>query len=302
MNPSRAWLCALAILPAACASLDPSPHGKVRVGAEDTLLDLARTHELGYGEIVAANPDTDPWLPGVGTEVVLPTVHLPPSAGDESIVVNLATQRLWFFDPGDEAVHSYPIGIGRPGWRTPLGTTRVKAKREAPTWHPPESARREDPSLPAAVGPGPDNPLGTHALYLGWPRYLIHGTNQPLGVGRRISRGCIRLYPEHIVDLYARAGVGMQVRVVNEPVQLGWIGEELFMEVHPPVSQQAEGRGPEPTLALGPALEARIRKLAGDETPRLDWEVVKHALAAQRGVPVAITRPKPGPFESLFRS
>jgi L,D-transpeptidase ErfK/SrfK len=271
-----------------CAKPAPPPvgHELATVGAEDTLLDLARAHGLGYREIVAANPGVDPWVPPAGRQVVLPTTHLPPDGPREGIVVNLATQRLWWFGP-EGTEHSYPIGIGRPGWRTPIGKTQVRRKKEGPTWHPTASARREDPSLPRAIGPGPDNPLGTHAIYLDWPRYLIHGTDEPYGVGRRVSRGCIRLYPEDIPELYAQTEIGFGVRVVNEPVQLGWIGDDLYVDVHAPLSQTSEDTQPAPVL--DEALEGRVLDTAGDAASRVDWDSVRAALAAQTGVPTRIT-------------
>jgi L,D-transpeptidase ErfK/SrfK len=289
MSERLAALAMLGLLAVACAApVGPLGHEIATVGQEDTLLDLARAHGLGYGEIVAANPGVDPWVPPVGEPVVLPTTHFPPPGPREGIVVNLASQRLWWFDPEDQSAHSYPIGIGRPGWRTPIGTTKVRAMTENPAWHPTASARREDPSLPRVVAPGPDNPLGSHAIRLEWPRYLIHGTDEPYGVGRRVSRGCIRLYPEDIPQLYERTEIGLSVRVLNEPVQMGWIGEELFLDVHPPVSQTSEA--PQPAPVLDEALEERLRAAAGDAIARLDWEAVRAVLAEQSGVPTRVTR------------
>jgi L,D-transpeptidase ErfK/SrfK len=271
----------------ACASVPPS-HQIVHTRSEDTLLDIARNHDLGYREMIAANPGVDPWLPGDGTEVVVPRLHLSPEAPKVGIVVNLADQRLYFFPADGERV-SYPIGIGRAGWRIPIGTTEVVGKRQNPIWYPPASARREDPTLPKAVAGGPENPLGSHALYLGWPRFLIHGTNEPWGVGRRVSRGCIRLYPEDIVPLFEQVELGTPVRVLNEPVKLGWIDGQLFIEAHPTLSQDSEVPPDEALQSrLTPQLEARIVKLAGDASGEVDWERVATALRERRGVPVAI--------------
>ena len=173
-----------------------------RAAYEDTLLEVARRFKLGYVEMVAANPGTDPWLPGEGTEVVLPTVHLLPDAAREGIVINLADMRLYYFPEPNGPPRSYPIGIGRDGLTTPLGTTEVVRKRKDPTWHPTARMREEDPELAEVVPPGPDNPLGSRAMYLGWPTYLIHGTNKPWGIGRRSSSGCIRMYPEDAEELF----------------------------------------------------------------------------------------------------
>ena len=202
--------------------------------AEDTFVDLAPALGVGYVELVAANLGVDPWLPPAGTRLAVPRVKLLPSEPREGIVVNLGDLRLYFFEPGQPA-RSFPIGIAKDGYATPTGTTEVTAKREKPTWIPGPSARKD--GYPAKVEPGPDNPLGEHALYLGWPSILIHGTNDPRGVGRHSSRGCIRLYPRDLAWLYARVEPGTKVRVVNEPVKLGWVRGQLLLEVNPDAEQ-----------------------------------------------------------------
>ena len=173
---------------------------------EDTLPDIARRFNLGYEEIARANPGVDPWVPGEGREIVLPTQFVLPAAPREGLVINLAQLRVFYFPKVKEGepqtVITHPIGIGKVGWQTPEGTTKVTGKRKNPTWFPPASVRKEhkeagDP-LPSKVPPGPDNPLGAHMMTLGWPSYLIHGTNKPYGVGLRSSHGCIRFYPEDI--------------------------------------------------------------------------------------------------------
>lgn len=261
-----------------------------QASSDDTLVELARTYGLGYVELVAANPGVDPWLPGAGTSLVLPMAHLFPPGPREGIVINLAEQRLYFFDTAGPPL-TFPIGISRAGWKTPLGETTVTRKTASPTWYPPASARREDPTLPALVTPGPENPLGTRALYLGWPRYLIHGTNEPYGVGRRVSRGCIRLYPEHIEGLYEAVSIGTRVRVIDEPVKLAWISDALYLEIHPTLAQAGEleedGRF-EPVEA--PEIRERVAEFAGASAHLIDWPEVARADRERRGVPVAILR------------
>ena len=188
---------------------------------EDTLLDFAVGHNLGFIEVAMANPGVDPWLPGEGTPIVLPTL-LPPDAPPRGIVLNLPEQRLYHYE-GGRLLRSYPIGIGRDGHATPIGATTIVRKQENPTWYPTASARNDDPTLPAAVPPGPDNPLGARAMYLGWRNYLIHGTNKEYGIGRRASRGCIRMYPEDIEWLFPRVAIGTQVTVVNQPVTVSLV-------------------------------------------------------------------------------
>ncbi len=260
-----------------------------RTREDDTLVALAREFGVGYTELVAANPGVDPWLPGNGTRLTVPQAHILPSAPREGIVINLAEQRLYYYG-GDGAPQTFPIGIGREGLETPLGLTRIVRRKEGPEWHPTAAARADDPTLPWVVKAGPENPLGTHALYLGWPQYLIHGTNEPYGIGRRVSRGCIRLYPEDIVKLYEMVPDDTPVRVVDEPVKIGWSGGELYLEVHPTRGQadqiEADGRfDPVPAIGIG----ALVLTMAGDEADRVDWLAVERALADRSGVPVPIT-------------
>ncbi len=89
--------------------------------------------------------------------------------------------------------------------------------------------------LPSVVPPGPDNPLGAHVLKLDMPGYLIHGTNQPYGVGMRVSHGCVRLYPENIELLYSFVDIGEQVMIVNEPYLLGTLDGDVYFEAHTPL-------------------------------------------------------------------
>lgn len=263
---------------------------RIRVARHaDSLLDLARGHGLGYTEIVAANPGVDPWVPGGGAEIVLPTAHVLPRARREGLVLNLADQRLYFFRPDGRGVDTAPLGIGDEGWRTPTGRTRIVRKGRDPTWYVPKSVRRQDPTLPAVVPPGPDNPLGRFALYLGWPAYLIHGTNKPYGVGRRVSHGCVRLYPEDIARLYGDLPVGTPVAVVDQDAKLGWAGGRLWLEVHPSQSQADEiERSGSFTPAKPAELEAKVMLAAGGRRGAVDWNAVRRAGLERRGVPVPV--------------
>jgi L,D-transpeptidase ErfK/SrfK len=210
---------------------------------DNTLSDLAREYGLGYDEIIAANPDVDPWLPGDRTPVLLPTQYVIPDVPREGIVLNIASKRLFYFPQAAEGetqkVMTYPIGIGRVGWETPLGATEVVSKATDPHWYVPASVRREHAELgnplPSVVPPGPDNPLGAFVLKLEMPGYLIHGTNQPYGVGMRVSHGCVRLYPENIELLFSLVEVGEPVQIINEPFLLGHFNGELYFEAHDPL-------------------------------------------------------------------
>lgn len=258
---------------------------------EDTLVDLARRFNLGYVELVAANPGIDPWVPGAGTTLVIPGGHILPDAPRQGIVINLAELRLYYFPGKGGTVITHPIGIGREGWETPTGRTEIVHKRVNPTWIPPDSIRAERPELPPAVPPGPDNPLGAFALNLSWPRYVIHGTNNPWGVGRRVSSGCIRLYPEDIEALFPRLPVGTPVAVVDQPVKVGWSKGELYLEVSPSRTQsdEIEEKGRLITREPLPDLAKRIVETAGTAVDRLDWSAVRRAAIERSGVPVRIT-------------
>jgi L,D-transpeptidase ErfK/SrfK len=258
---------------------------------EDTLVDLAPALGVGYVELLAANPGIDPWLPPSGARLLVPDARLLPSGPRDGIVVNLGDLRLYHFAKNG-AVRSYPIGIAKDGYTTPTGETVVKGKREQPDWVPGPSARRDDPSLPERVKPGPDNPLGEHALYLAWPTYLIHGTNEPRGVGRHSSRGCIRLYPDDMAELYERVEPGTAVRVVNEPVKLGWIDGELYLEVNPDSAEslRLDETGKIDAASPAPALRERVTREAGSQAGRVDWTLVERIALHRYGIPARVTR------------
>lgn len=257
---------------------------------EDTLVHLARNNNLGFVEIRAANPDLDPWIPGAGEDIILPKQHLLPDAAREGIVINLPEMRLYYFDPDLEEPVTYSIGIGREGLKTPTGETTITWKKEGPTWRPTERMRKEDPALPEVVEPGPDNPLGTHALYLGWPLYAIHGTNRPFGIGRRVSSGCIRLYPEGISDLFDRVKPGTKVNVVDQAVKIGWIDDKMYVEVHPTQEQtlEVEEVGLLKSYQISAEDMKRIMAKAGAYKDHINWAALQDAVQKHNGYPVAI--------------
>lgn len=259
-------------------------HYTVRKG--DTLYSIARRYDIGIVELLAANPGTDPWTPEEGLTLTLPTIHILPEPR-EGIVLNLSELRLFYF-AGDETVMSFPVGIGRDGWVTPLGVTSVVKKRRNPVWIPPASIREEDPALPEMVPAGPDNPMGLYALNLGWVNYAIHGTNRPYGIGKRSSHGCIRLYPEDIEVLFNAVAVGTPVTVIDVPFKLGWRDETLLLEVTPTQDQSdriAEYKKPHP--ASIPEIYDAIREVTA-ESMDIDWYAVDKAVADHNGIPVII--------------
>ena len=258
---------------------------------ERTLVDVALERDLGILGISALNPGVDVWVPGAERLVALPTAYVLPEHERRGIIVNLAELRLYHFETPETAPSVHTIGIGRDGFATPLGPTTVTRKQADPIWYPTEATRADRPDLPAMVPAGPDNPLGRHALYLGFPTYLIHGTNKPYGVGRRVSRGCIRMYPDVVADLFERVPVGTPVRIMDDPIKLGWSAGELYIEVHPDREQldelEADYRF---TKKPPPDVAPRIIAKAGEASSRLAWDVIDQELVNRRGVPVRVTR------------
>jgi len=258
---------------------------------EDTLLDIAREFSIGQEEILHANPEVNRWLPGDGTEVLIPTSYILPRAPREGLVLNLPEMRLYFYtkDEGVPKLITYPVSIGRMDWNTPLGRGKIVRKVKDPAWYPPASIREEhardgDP-LPEVVPAGPDNPLGGYALYLSVPGYLIHGTNKPFGVGMRVTHGCMRLYPEDIERLFPLVPVGTPIHLVNQPIKLGWFADTLYMEVHPPLDEDFVDESALERMAI-----ELVREELALRPTDVDIEAVRTAVAEQTGLPVAITR------------
>lgn len=264
--------------------------GDYETQAGDVLLDVARTYDLGYVQFMAANLGVDPWMPKPGTNITLPTVYIVPDVPRDGIVVNLAAHRLYYFPREGGRVLTFPVGVRRAGFETPVGVGKVTRKKENPTWYPTRSTRKDRPELPAAVGPGPNNPLGDYALYLSWPTILIHGTNKPYGVGRTVSRGCVRLYPEDIAVLFAEVPVGTPVRIIDEEVAVGWMGDDLYVQVYPDhvQSDEIETQGAMLSRHQPPTLIARVAAAAETRGAEVDWYAVERAGFDRSGLAVKV--------------
>jgi L,D-transpeptidase ErfK/SrfK len=270
----------------------------VHAAKEDTLPDIARRFNVGYEEIVRANPGVDPWIPGADRAIVVPTRFVLPDAPREGIVINVAAMRLYYFPAhkkGEpQVVYTYPIGIGKVGWSTPMGATKVMMHVKDPVWRPSEGLRKDHfndsgEKLPAVVGPGPDNPLGKFEMKLGWPSYLIHGTNKPYGIGLRSSHGCMRLYPEDIDKLYHMVPDGMQVRVVNQPFLFGWKGDQVYLQAYTVLEDDARDWNRAQQKMLTRGLAQHVQKELKDSGMQIDWDAVKAIAHEPRGIPVPVT-------------
>ncbi len=225
---------------------------KIRKG--DTLLDVGRWYGLSAKEISDANNHMDWWGPPVGAEIILPTEHVLPDAPHVGIVMNIPEMRIYYYPPpatthrskhgltpasysAARVVYTFPVGLGRFDWKTPVGTFKVSSKDRNPTWVVPqdiyeEHLERDGEAEHVVPGGEDDNPLGKYRLRLSLPLYAIHGTDVPWGVGMTVSHGCIRLYPEDIDHLFHLVKVGTPGRFVYQPVKFGWRDNQLYVEVH----------------------------------------------------------------------
>lgn len=249
----------------------------------DDLHTIGRHYDIGYYALIEANPDINPDKIPVGATITIPTRFILPNAPRKGIIVNLAELRLYYFPPGKNEVWTYPIGIGRQGWLTPTGTTTVIGKKEKPTWTVPKSIQADRAAqgviLPDKVLPGPENPLGEYALRLGLPAYLVHGTNDPVGVGQRSSSGCVRMFPEDIEALFKSVKVGTPVLIINEPYKIGWSAKKLYLEAHLPLQEQ------QAALADLTPVAQMILTATHDDKKMVDWDKVELMVESQSGVP-----------------
>jgi L,D-transpeptidase ErfK/SrfK len=258
----------------------------IRLEKGDTLPDIARHFSLGLNGVCATNPEVDIWAPEAGKRIMLPLSFILPDAPRKGIVINLAAMRLFQFKGNSEplAVLTYPVGVGTEERPSPRGLMRVERKVSRPTWHVPASIARDhlkkgDP-LPAAVLPGPQNPLGEYALYLSAPSYLIHGTNKPASIGLRATNGCMRLYPENVKKLYENTPAKTPVNIVNQPYLIGVSNGVVYMEVHASTEEL--------DAAELDKIYKKLRTVEKESGRTLDWSKVKKVLAEARGIPVPI--------------
>lgn len=131
-----------------------------------------------------------------------------------AILVDITSRALHYWSADESLYKLYPTSVPMTEDLTRLGRTSVIRKVEGPSWRPTPSMKERNPEWPDLIEPGPDNPLGTHALYLSWQYYRIHGTHDTRKIGRRSSNGCIGLYNEHIAELFEYAKVGTQVLLI----------------------------------------------------------------------------------------
>lgn len=286
--PGRAALAAEFPLPAAGSNMVGQLH-VVLARQQDTLLDIARHYDVGYNEIREANPGVDPWLPGKGTRVLVPAQYILPPPPWQGIVIDIPARRLYYFPAGQKVVYTYPIGIFRPKWPDPLGTTRIIAKVKNPSWTVPKNIQEEHAKagepIPAYFAPGPDNPMGELALETGWSQIYIHGTNKPWGVGMRVSHGCFHVYPENEVQLFKMVKVGTPVRSIDEPYLVGSNDDgHLYLQAFTPIEAYKSDLSPQQR-----AVNAIVQYQKGMSTAVVvNWQRVIDLVQKPNTVPTGI--------------
>ena len=137
-----------------------------------------------------------------------------PNLRGGAILADTDSRAVHYWSEDESIYRLYPSSVPMTDDLTRRGRTSVVRLVEGPEWRPTPSMRARNPEWPEYVGPGPENPLGSHALYLSWQYYRIHGTHDTRKIGRRSSNGCIGLYNEHIAELFSYARVGMQVLLI----------------------------------------------------------------------------------------
>ena len=260
-----------------------------KVKRDENLIEIARKNNLSFPEIMIANPKIeDPWVLRENEVILLPTRHILPDTKKNGIVVNKGDLRIYYY-ANNSKIYSFPIGIGRGDWETPTGNASIIAKKKNPYWTVPKSILEEEPHWPKVVKPGPENPLGSRAIYLSMTGYLLHGTNKPWGVGMKVSHGCIRLYPENIEELFDYVNEGEKVKIIDQPVKAGWLGGVLYLEVHTmhPYGLE-EGEKVKPNMQMLPAAARVLQEKAGIYIGKVDWNKITDIVRRASGRPEAI--------------
>ncbi len=260
----------------------------VETRENDTLPDIARHFGLGYNDITAANASVSAWTPRAKSRVLLPLQFIVPDAPRKGIVLNVANMRMFYYPKKQpNKVFTYPVGIGRDGWNTPMGMTSVAVKTPNPDWHVPPSIHREHAAkghfLPSVVRSGPDNPLGFYAMRLAIGSYLIHGTNKPFGIGMQISHGCVQMYPEDIEVLFKKVSVGTPVRIVHDPYLVAWHNDMLYFEANEPLEKWANSK-----RLLKKQVSKELTKIAKQHNATVDWGKVDRVIQRSDGIPTPV--------------
>jgi len=256
--------------------------------SRDSSTTIRNRYEITYNSLLEANSRINFNRLSSGQEIIIPAEYiLPPYR--KGIVVNIPELRLYYFTPDGKHIVTFPVGLGRLGWRTPVISTRIINKKAGPTWYVPDSIRnytlaKTGQMLPDFIEPGPNNPLGQYALYLEKRGYLIHGTNAPDSVGTFASSGCIRMSDEGIETLFKLVAVGTPVYIINHNNKFGWSDETLFLEAHHKLDDLKAKDSPLNITSPQEALQFALTK----HTAAVNWTEVNRLTSNPTGIPFPI--------------
>ncbi len=266
---------------------------KVAIRKGDTLSEIANHYDVGMAEIKAANPGISAKKLRIGQTILIPKQYiLPPPQYRKGIVINIPEARIYYFTSDGQQVKTFPVALGREGWRTPVGKTWVIKKEKDPVWNVPESIRlaskEKGKILPRQVQAGPDNPLGHYAIYLGFAGYLIHGTNDPSSIGKLVSSGCIRMHNRDVEQLFQLVDRGTPVRIIHYPNKVGWENGQLYLESHKPITDE-KGIYEKDAITVADAIASAFKE---EQKTNVDQTLIDQALQKQSGIPVKISENK----------
>lgn len=250
----------------------------------ETVVDIAKRYNLGVNQVANANHHLDPGrgFPS-GAVLKLSTSYILPPLPRQGIVINLSEMRLYYYPPGSGIVKTYPVGIGKVGKVIPLTKTFVAQKLVNPIWTPTPDIRAYNRAqgiiLPAYIPPGPDNPLGPYAIYLGIPEFRIHSTIFPESIGKRASFGCIRMNESDIKDFFPLVTVKTPVNIVDLPTKIGWQDNKLYLEAHPPLEES-----PAPSASYAGMVQL-ISQSTQNQPTLVDWQLVSYLASQHDGAP-----------------
>lgn len=262
----------------------------INVKKGDSLTTLRQEHDVSYDELLEANPKIDFYKLKIGQRIIIPKQFILPKFRT-GIVINIPELRMYYFDPDSGKVYTFTVGLGREDWRTPVGIAKVINKKENPCWTVPTSIRnyvyeKTGKILPKVVAPGPDNPLGKHAIYLSMAgSYHIHGTNAPTSVGAFISSGCVRMLREPIEFLYNNVQVGTEVHIIHHPYKTGWHNGKLYLESHKPIKYYSQNVSSDLDSS---DVETVVKSAAKIRPTSVNWKLVFKNVEEHLGIPEVV--------------
>lgn len=258
----------------------------ISITSPDRTANVAQHFNLGLNAIVDANPGVGEGstLP-TGSTVKIATQFLLPPMARKGIVINLSEMRMYYYPKGKNVVMTFPIGIGKIGKTIPVAATSIVRKVVNPVWIPPADIRQfnkdQGIELPAVMEAGPDNPLGPYAIYLRIPTFLIHSTIFPESIGRRASFGCIRMNETDIKEFFPLVEPGTPVMIIDMPNKVGWAGNELYLEAHPPLIENDKAFNASNEWVT----QAIEGALPSNHVTLVNWQLVSYLTAEPDGVP-----------------